>query len=181
MLTRALARCRASTLRCRIVLAVALPLLRLRRSSSFEKRASMRKTALAILALALALPFPAAAEDTPELRLQHAKRYLEATNSRKMIDDLAIQMAATLPPEHREEFVALMKDHLDLAALEKVMLDNMVEVFTADELAALADFWGSPVGKSAMDKMPVYMGRAWPQLQAMLVEAMQSAQTAPGP
>jgi Uncharacterized protein conserved in bacteria (DUF2059) len=45
-----------------------------------------------------------------------------------------------------------MTAQLDIAALTKVMTDSMVKHFTTEELKALADFYGSPIGKSAMQK-----------------------------
>jgi hypothetical protein len=53
----------------------------------------------------------------------------------------------------------------------------MVKIFTAQELNALADFYGSPVGKSAMGKFGIYMAEVMPALQQELIQAMGQART----
>jgi hypothetical protein len=60
---------------------------------------------------------------------------------------------------------------LDIAALTKAMMDAMVKNFTTDELKALADFYGSPVGKSAMQKFGTYMADIMPVMQAEIIKA----------
>jgi hypothetical protein len=64
---------------------------------------------------------------------------------------------------------------LDLDALTKAMTDAMVKHFTTEELKALADFYGSPVGKSAMKKFGSYMADVMPALQAEIMKAQAKA------
>ena len=47
----------------------------------------------------------------------------------------------------------------------------MVKHFTTEELKALADFYGSPVGKSAMQKFGAYMADIMPVMQAEIMKA----------
>jgi len=54
---------------------------------------------------------------------------------------------------------------LDFARLTQAMKDSMVKIFTADELKALADFYSSKEGKSAMKKMGTYMAELMPIIQ----------------
>jgi hypothetical protein len=70
-------------------------------------------------------------------------------------------------------FKATMNKNLDIAAVTKATYDAMVKFFNADELKALADFYGSPVGKSAMRKFPDYMAEVMPTLQDELEKAME--------
>ena len=51
------------------------------------------------------------------------------------------------------------------------MIDAMVKHFTTEELKALADFYGSPVGESAMQKFGAYMADLMPILQAEILKA----------
>ena len=51
------------------------------------------------------------------------------------------------------------------------MTDAMVKHFTTEELKALADFYGSPVGKSAMQKFGAYMADVMPAIQAEMQKA----------
>ena len=105
-----------------------------------------------VLTLTMSSTLVRAATDTPETRRHEAERYLQATPAKALFEDMADKMAANLPPEQREPFKRMMTTQLDIAALTKAMTDAMVKHFTTEELKALADFYGSPVGKSAMQK-----------------------------
>ena len=112
-----------------------------------------------------------ALEDTPENRRRQADRYLAATPPREMILDAAEQISRSIPREQRQQFKDLMTKHLDIAALKKSMRQAMTRHFSADELKALADFYGSSVGKSAMKKFGVYMADVMPVIRKELVRA----------
>src|SRR5262249_59173873 len=79
-------------------------------------------------------------------------------------------MAANLPPDQRDQFKKLITSQLDITALTKAMTDSMVKHFTTEELKALADFYGSPVGKSAMQKFGAYMADIIPTLEAEIIK-----------
>jgi hypothetical protein len=111
------------------------------------------------------------ASDTPETRRREAERYLQVNPPKALFEDMAEKMAANLPPDQREQFKRVMTTQLDIAALTKAMIDAMVKDFTTDELKALADFYGSPVGKSAMQKFGTYMADIMPALQAEIMKA----------
>lgn len=99
------------------------------------------------------------ATDTPETRHHEADRYLQAVPPKALFEDMADKMATNLPAEQRQQFKQMMTKDLDIAALSKAMTDAMVKHFTTEELKALADFYGSPVGKSAMQKVRRLHGR----------------------
>jgi hypothetical protein len=84
---------------------------------------------------------------------------------------MADKMAETLPADQREQFKKVMTTQVDVAALSKAMTDAMVKNFTTEELKALADFYGSPVGKSAMQKFGAYMADIMPVVQAEIMKA----------
>jgi hypothetical protein len=84
---------------------------------------------------------------------------------------MADKMATTMPVDQREQFKKLMTTQVDVAALSKAMIDAMVKNFTTEELKALADFYGSPVGKSAMKKFGAYMADIMPVVQAEIMKA----------
>jgi hypothetical protein len=115
--------------------------------------------------------FVFSANDTPETRRREAERYLQVSPPKALFEDMADKMAANLPPDQREQFKRVMTTQLDIAALSKAMIDAMVKTFTTDELKALADFYGSPVGKSAMQKFGTYMADIMPVLQAEIIKA----------
>jgi hypothetical protein len=111
------------------------------------------------------------ATDTPETRRHEAERYLQATPPKALFEDMADKMAMNLPADQRQQFKQMMTTGLDIAALSKAMIDAMVKHFTTEELKALADFYGSPIGKSAMQKFGAYMADVMPALQAEMMKA----------
>jgi hypothetical protein len=126
---------------------------------------------LVVVTLVISSAFVFSATDTPETRRHEADRYLQATPPKALFEDMADKMAANLPPDQREQFKRMMTTQLDVAALTKAMTDAMVKHFTTDELKALADFYGSPVGKSAMQKFGAYMADIMPTMQAEILKA----------
>ena len=89
------------------------------------------------------------------------------------------KMATNLPADQRQQFKQMMTKDLDIAALSKAMTDAMVKHFTTEELKALADFYGSPVGKSAMQKFGAYMADLMPAMQAEIMKAQAKANQSP--
>ena len=126
---------------------------------------------LTILTLFASCGLALGAPDTPETRRHEAERYLQATPPKALFEDMADKMAANLPPDQRDQFKKLMTSQLDIAALTKAMIDAMVKDFTTEELKALADFYGSPVGKSAMQKFGTYMADIMPTMEAEIMKA----------
>ncbi len=114
-----------------------------------------------------------ALEDTAKNRAAQADRYLLATPPKEVFEDMATNMAQNIPAAQREQFMTLLTKKLDLVALAEAMRSQLIKVFTADELKALADFYSSPEGKSSMKKMGVYMGGLMPVIQAQIQKAMQ--------
>jgi hypothetical protein len=94
-----------------------------------------------------------------------------------MLEDMVDNMSQRMPEEQRTRFVDLMTKHLDLAKLNTAMHDSMAKHFTADELRALADFYGSDLGKSAMGKFGGYMSDVMPTIQTEMMTALAKAQT----
>ena len=126
---------------------------------------------LTFLPLIISTSFAFSATDTPETRRREAERYLQASPPKAMFEDVADKMAANVPADQREQFKRAMTTDVDIAALTKAMTDAMVKNFTTEELKALADFYGSPVGKSAMQKFGAYMADIMPVIQAEIMKA----------
>jgi hypothetical protein len=111
------------------------------------------------------------ATDTAETRHHEADRNLQAIPPKALFEDMADKMATNLPADQSQQFKQMMTKDLDIAALSKAMTDAMVKHFTTEELKALADFYGSPVGKSAMQKFGAYMADLMPIIQAEMIKA----------
>ena len=133
---------------------------------------TMKRKVLVLLALTVCAWSPVfSAPDTPETRRKEAERYLQVSPPKALFEDMADKMAANIPADQREQFKKVMTTQVDIAALSKAMVDAMVKNFTTDELKALADFYGSPVGKSAMQKFGAYMADIMPVVQAEIIKA----------
>ena len=132
----------------------------------------MKQKFVLLLVLTLSAWSPVfSAADTPETRRKEAERYLQVSPPKALFEDMADKMAANLPADQREQFKKVMTTEVDIAALSKAMIDAMVKNFTTEELKALADFYGSPVGKSAMKKFDTYMADIMPVMQAEILKA----------
>ena len=132
------------------------------------------KITLVLLFTLLTLP-SWALEDTTANRQEQAARYLQATPPKEMFQDMAEQVAKTMPADQRDDFKALILKYLDIDAVTKVMKDSLVKEFTADELKAMADFYSSPAGKSSVKKMGVFMADVMPAMQDEITKAEAKA------
>ena len=108
--------------------------------------------------------------DTPKNRHHEAERYLRAIPLKAWFKDMVDKEAVNLPPDQRDQFKKLTSQ-LDIGAITKAMIDAMVKHLTTEELKALADFYGSPVGKSAVRKLGASMADITPTIEAETMKA----------
>lgn len=135
---------------------------------------SLKRTVLTI-ALCVA-PFCAIAQDSQETRQAAADRYLKAVPVSKMISDMIGEIAQQLPESQRAEFTTRMKAVMRADAIERIARESIVKTFTTDEIIALADFYGSPNGASAMQKFGTYFAQVMPTIQEEIKQAVQRVQ-----
>jgi hypothetical protein len=107
---------------------------------------------IGLLALLVSQTVEAQGPDTPEARRRQAERYVQVMNPREFLRDFFEKATANLPAAQREDQRAKLA-RIDVDAVSKVMVDVMAKCLTTEELKALADFYGSPVGRSAMGKV----------------------------
>jgi hypothetical protein len=126
----------------------------------------MRLTALT-LAATFAFATPLTAQSTLEL----ARQYAEMPEVQVMFDDmfapevLAEQFRLGVPAEVEISEAQLEKIGVVMAemmaqlrpGLTEIMIDGMAKAFTAEEITALIDFYGSEHGAAVMRKMQPYM------------------------
>lgn len=130
--------------------------------------------------LAFVLCFAATAtfaQDNASSRQAAADRYLKVVPMSKMLDDAYAEIAKQVPQDQRAQVVAQMKEIVRVDVLERITRDSMVNTFTTDELNALANFYGSPNGASAMKKFGIYMGQVIPAIQQEIQRAIQQLNT----
>lgn len=109
--------------------------------------------------------------DTPGNRQAAAERYLAVASLESMMRDVIEKTAENLPEDQRKGFVDLMGKHVRIGVLERSAVASMVRHFTVRELNALADFYGSPEGKSAMKKFGLYMADVMPVIDQEMKRA----------
>lgn len=142
----------------------------------------MYKIAAPLALLLSLIPAPALSmEDTPTNRQLQAERYIAAVPPEDMLQDITDKMTAQMPEKRREKFKAGMIKNISVKTLAKTMTDAMAKHFTADELAALADFFSSPIAKSAMKKLSAYSAEITPAVQTELAAAAQKTNAELGP
>ncbi len=129
------------------------------------------------LAFCLMSSFPAVAlDDTPENRAAQADIYMHVRPPQSALNDITDKLAATLPANLRTIFHEMMTKNLDMTVVNDVTRNAMIKNFTADELKGLADFYGSPVGRSTMAKMGTYMTDVMTPMMAEVKKALAITQ-----
>lgn len=150
----------------------------------------MKRLALAA-ALLLSAPFAHAA---PPSQAQ-IDRLLEVMDTQKMMDGMLAQMEqatqqmgrSMLGPdataEQRAKFDKVMAEQqaflrrmLAADRLQPIYRTVYADVFSAEEVQAMTDFYSSPTGRSILQKMPQVMGRTMQEMQPLMREAMQEVQ-----
>lgn len=133
----------------------------------------LRSIPLALLLSSACIGIPAQAQDTMDTRQVAMQRYLRAVPMAKVMEDTYAEMAKQVPPEKRTEFIAAMRKVVRVDKIEEIAKRSMLKTFTTDELNALADFYSSKDGESAMKKLGVYMGDIMPPLMQEIERAVQ--------
>src|SRR5690348_5061183 len=110
----------------------------------------MRTLLIATLLICLPAFVNAADDDTPATRRAAAERYMQVSDLQGLMKQMTDAVSMELPPEKAEEVRNIPTKHVRIEALQEAMLIIMVKHFTTRELNALADFYGSAEGKSAM-------------------------------
>ncbi|MCC1496828.1 DUF2059 domain-containing protein [Alcanivorax sp. 1008] len=115
-----------------------------------------------------------AADDSYDDKLEAANRYFEAAPVEGLWISMADKLSASMSTHEKRNFEKVMGE-VDLTLLENLTREAMIKHFTLDEINALADFYGSPAGKSAMSKYGDYMADVGPALTAEINRAISEA------
>lgn len=140
------------------------------------------KTLILIIALFVSMgaPYVFAEDipDTPGNRQAAAERYLSVAPVDSIMKDVIEETAKNLPIGQRQEYVEFMTKYVRIDVLERAFIASMVRHFTVRELHALADFYGSPEGRSAMKKFGVYMADVMPVIEQEIARSLQQYESA---
>ncbi len=131
----------------------------------------------AILLSVFTLVQPALAQGPGASKQAAVERYLRAVPMRKMMEDTYAEMAKQMPAASRAQFVADMRAIVKVEKLEQIAKAAMMKTFTVEEINALADFYSSKHGASAMAKFGAYMGEVMPPLMQEVQRAVQELQS----
>ncbi len=132
----------------------------------------------ALAFLAALAPAVVLANDNPAARQAAADRYFSVVPVSRVLEDAYAEIAKQLPREQRAGFLVHIRAVVRVERLERISRDAMIKTFTAGEMNALADFYGSTHGASAMRKFGPYMEKAMPLLRREIEKAMLELQAA---
>ena len=110
--------------------------------------------------------------DTAVNRSRETARYLQIIPASEIIGDVTQNIAQTLPAAQQKDFIANMRSEVNLNAVHGDISTAMVKHMSATEIRALADFYSTPVGKSAMKKMGLCMSEVTPLVQKEIQSAI---------
>lgn len=119
---------------------------------------TIKKTAFFVSAvIVLVVCGSVSAQDTLADRRVAAARLMSVVPMSQMLEDSFAVIAKKFPQDKRAGIIAKMKQNVRVDVVERIATDSMVKTFTAEELNALADFYGSKPGRSATQKFGIYM------------------------
>lgn len=107
-----------------------------------------------------------------------ARQMHELRPARAQVEQaITIVAAQRVPDDKRAAFESALKNALDFKAIEKISIDTMAETFTADELAAMVEYYSRPEAQSAADKLPKFQQKVGPEIMRMIDRAMMQVKT----
>lgn len=130
------------------------------------------KKIIFITILALATSFSASSDDT-KAKLAAIDRYYAAQSPSEMLNSFVDNYSKQLPKKDAKIFREIMLEEMDIEGTMEKIKPIMAKHFTLEELTALANFFESKNGSSAMAKMGPYMAEFMPMYQAELKRVMQ--------
>jgi hypothetical protein len=145
---------------------------------------NLLKTAFTVLFL-IAFTAPAFAEvagDQADYERRHelAEKMQELRPAREQVDSAVDQYVMQMPADQRESYRTALRSMLNYKALEKISVDAYAEVYTAQELQTMVEYFSKPEAQSASDKIDKYANIVYPEIVRMLDKAMMRAKTGSG-
>jgi uncharacterized protein len=111
--------------------------------------------------------------DSLESRRAAADRYLAAVPVDAMVAESLTRLAAQMPEGQRQQFVDSMTRLARRDSITGIAREGLARHFTVREIDALARFYGSPEGRSIMQKSGAYVADVVPAIQAEIVRVTQ--------
>lgn len=132
-----------------------------------------------LMMAALALASPVCAEDLGNAARRHelAREMHKLRPTRDQVYAAIDQVAQSQPESERESFRTAMRNILNYAAIEKVSVEAMAEIYSETELTAMVEYYSKPEAVSAALKDPLYAEKVYPEIIRMLDQAMMRVRT----
>lgn len=133
----------------------------------------MKKIVFALLFTCISL---FALEDTFDNRNKEADRYLEIMSMKKTLMD-AFEKGANSKAKSEEDkkmIQELAQKYINMDEIIAELKDVLVKHYTADELAAMNDFYSSPAGKSIIKKQSVVSAEMTKRMQAIIFKMLMN-------
>lgn len=131
----------------------------------------MFKRSLVVCALALALILPNIPAGAQGDRRSSAEAYARVVDYPLLIEKAATRRAAELSASEREAFIEFITNEVDFDMTRFYAISAMVDLFEASELEALASFVATPVGRSALGKLPALGAILNPIIERQIADA----------
>ncbi len=113
--------------------------------------------------------------DDLEQRRKLARELHDIKHVKDHIRETIAGVAKSLPSVEQEDFKKYMELKVDFDALEQKSIDYTAEIYTADELQAMVDFFGSREGRSADVKGEEYTEKFGAEVRKTIDQAMMAA------
>lgn len=111
-------------------------------------------------------------QDTPKAREELTEQYFQLVPMKQMMNDVAVQVAASMPEDKRDDFVAFLTKEVRLDVVEKSAKESFAKHMTTGEIEAYIEFMKKPEGQSAMNKMKFYLADVMPVIQTEVMTAV---------
>lgn len=125
---------------------------------------------------AFAQEIPAPADDSAQ-RLELSEKMHDIWPVRTKVEDALDIASESFPEEERAKFKAGMRKAIKYDQLEEESIAAMAKLFTAAELQAMVNFYGSPEGRAVAAKTDDYMRALEPVMTRMLDQALIEVRT----
>jgi len=127
-----------------------------------------------IIALTLTT-VPLKATDDLASCVKAAEKYAAMSNMDDLLQQTIQQAAASVPADHRQEFIKIMSQGFSVKEVLSISIDAMIEIFTTAELETMAEFYGSPQGRSIMKKLPQYIALIMLKMQEKMMSVIKNS------
>ncbi|MCI5060418.1 MAG: hypothetical protein MRY79_05025 [Alphaproteobacteria bacterium] len=119
-------------------------------------------------------------EDSLDERLKFSRQMHEIWPIRPKVESALEAAARSFSSGERLSFKARMREAIDFDALQKASVEAMADIFTAEELQAMVEFYGSKEGRSVSHKTADYEAALQPILVKMLDSALMDSRFGSG-